>query len=168
MIKKEWERNTPENTMQSDYYEVTKETLEKVRGLVMQYNTLWEKENAVLRQTTTIKEQDELCNKISDLLEKDGCEADMGDGNYYLYLSSEERYYCLIYCDDLSLSLQEVEIDYFEFVSEEDLDWFKRDSCDLHECPLNDGSCRVHNIEETRLWDHKEEVCKPSKQMLRR
>jgi len=161
------ERNTPEVEMDSDYYEITSDVLEGVRDLVKQYNALWEKENASMRQKTTTEEQDELYGKIEDLLEKNGCKADMGDGNFYLYLSSEERYYCLIFCDDLSFLLEEVEIDYFEFVSEEDLDWFKRDSCDLHECPLNDGSCRVHNIEETALWDKKEEVCKPSKQLLR-
>jgi len=53
-----------------------------------------------------------------------------------------------------------------KMVDENHLDWFEREICDLKECPLNDGTCRVHNIEETPLWDNKEECCKIAKILL--
>lgn len=50
-----------------------------------------------------------------------------------------------------------------KLVDEEQLDWFKREICNLHECPLNDGTCMVHNIEETSLWNKEEGCCKIAK-----
>jgi len=51
-----------------------------------------------------------------------------------------------------------------ETVNEEQLDWFEREPCDLHECPLNDGTCRVHDIQKTKLWNG--EGCKIAKIIL--
>jgi len=45
-----------------------------------------------------------------------------------------------------------------KMVDENHLDWFEREICDL--------KGRVHNIEETPLWDNKEECCKIAKILL--
>jgi len=42
----------------------------------------------------------------------------------------------------------------------------KREACDIENCPLNDGGlCKIHDLEETPLWDEKE-VCKIAKIFL--
>jgi len=51
-----------------------------------------------------------------------------------------------------------------DLISRKSLDWFKREICDLHDCPWNDGTCRVHNIQKTVLWA--EDGCKIAKILL--
>ena len=90
------------------YYVAKQDILETLKPLVSNYNAVWEKENAVIRQTSTSEEQDKIGGEIEALMESYGIQSDMSDGNWYFITNNDYQRYCLIFCDDFRLSLDRI------------------------------------------------------------